>query len=177
MMPFFGAKRGSPIAAAFVEYMEQAIPKDLTADSVFHQAIAEWFSRRNDVRLLTAAEVGQVDAVNRPIGLAELFSDQDIKLSPAAYGLFVPASAILSRTNYEWFASLSDRDVLESDTALGRFLLITLGGRLPSAPESLITRDPPSNWIGFWQDPIGSFWGLKPILIGDNTRKNDYPKY
>lgn len=176
-MPFFGAKRGSPITAAFVEYMERMVRTDLTADSDFHQSIAEWFKRRTDVHLLSPAEVGQVDAAGRPIGLAELFSDQDIKLSPSAYGLLVPAEAILSRTNYEWFASLSDREVLDSDTALGHLLLITLGGRLPSAPESLITRDPPSNWIGFWQDPIGSFWGLKPILIGDHTLKNTYPKY
>jgi len=39
------------------------------------------------------------------------------------YGVYVPSCEILKRSKFEWFARLSVKQVLESDTIVGKLLL------------------------------------------------------
>jgi hypothetical protein len=38
--------------------------------------------------------------------------------------LYIPADEILKRNNYQWFARLSAKQALASDTTIGKYLLI-----------------------------------------------------
>jgi len=38
--------------------------------------------------------------------------------------LYIPADEILKRNNYNWFARLSAKQALDSDTTIGKYLLI-----------------------------------------------------
>jgi hypothetical protein len=39
-------------------------------------------------------------------------------------GLYIPADEILKRTAFQWFARLSAKQALASDTIIGKYLLI-----------------------------------------------------
>ena len=49
----------------------------------------------------------------------------DVELDSTAVGLYIPADEILRRTAFQWFARLSAKQALDSDTMIGKYLLIS----------------------------------------------------
>ena len=47
-----------------------------------------------------------------------------IKLNDEALGLYIPWNELINRTSLQWFVRLSPQQVLESDTIIGKQLLI-----------------------------------------------------
>jgi hypothetical protein len=43
--------------------------------------------------------------------------------------IYIPADEILKRTNYKWFARLSEKQALAADTLISKHLLVSLGQR------------------------------------------------
>ena len=72
-------------------------------------------------------------------------------------GILIPADEILSRTAYSWFARMSEKEALTSNTILGNYLLIS-SGECSEINDSNngkndieIVTNP--NWIPFWKIP------------------------
>jgi len=101
-------------------------------------------------------------------------SNNYLDLFPSVYGILIPANEILMRRNYEWFARMSTKQVLESDTILGNYILLS------TAPDSnqgiLEPLEVKPNWVGFWRTPLQDVYGLKPNFLGDNLIKEKYPR-
>ena len=48
-----------------------------------------------------------------------------LDLNINAYGLYIPHKDLLKRTAYNWFVYLNTKEVLESNTNVGKYLLIS----------------------------------------------------
>lgn len=74
-------------------------------------------------------------------------SQQYLDLYPDTYGIYIPAADILNRRHYEWFSRLSEKQVLESDTIIGKYLL--LSSVKPARGSVLEPLEIKPNWVGF----------------------------
>jgi hypothetical protein len=80
------------------------------------------------VSLIPAEELGAKTTTNKPVLLEELLSDVDIRLSPTSAGIYIPSCEILKRNKFQWFARLSPKQVLESNTLIGKYILAKASG-------------------------------------------------
>ena len=102
-----------------------------------------------------------------------------MNLCPDTYGVLIPADEILKRHKFEWFARLSEKQVLQSDTIIGNYILVAVAPGEPGILEPLepsMNRQVESHFVGFWKVPLDApVWSLKPNFLGDNMQKLPYP--
>jgi hypothetical protein len=106
-------------------------------------------------------------------------SNHYLDLYPGTYGILIPADEVLSRRNYEWFTRLSEKQVLESDTIIGNYLLLSIAPGKQGVLEPLtpiVNKEITNKFVGFWKVPSDApLWSLKPNFLGDNLQKIPYP--
>jgi len=176
-LQFMGATKETPVVMELIDFMERTISRDYTAASEFLGEFDRWSEarvRRGQIMLINGIEVGTKTIDEEPIKIENLLSSNYIKLYGTAYGIWIPANDILNRRYYEWFARMSAKQVLESNTIIGKYLLLA---NVPSGKEGLLVETKPKpNWVSFWKTPLGEpNWGLKPNFLGDNLLKLPYP--
>ena len=96
-----------------------------------------------------------------------------------AYGILIPSEEVLNRRKFEWFARLSEKEVLESDTIIGNFLLLSVSPEQQGFLEPLdpiVNKKIEKTFVGFWRTPQQDVYGLKPNFLGDNLQKVEYPR-
>ena len=59
-----------------------------------------------------------------PVYVDELIGSSFVNFKEDAIGIYIPWNEIINRTALQWFARLSPQQVLESDTIIGKNLLI-----------------------------------------------------
>jgi hypothetical protein len=114
------------------EYMEHLMAinnKDHTQDMDFTGETTLWWMAKqaatpNAVSIIPAEELGVKTTKNKPVLIEELLADNDVPISPTAAGIYIPEHEILKRSKFQWFARLSPKQVLESHTLIGKYLLI-----------------------------------------------------
>ena len=75
--------------------------------------------------MLTAYELVAKDIKGNQLTIEMLISNTFVELDSNAVGLYIPADEILRRTAFQWFARLSAKQALDSDTMIGKYLLIS----------------------------------------------------
>ena len=100
-------------------------------------------------------------------------SNYYLDLYTGTYGILIPSEEILNRRKYEWFARLSQKQVLESNTIIGNYLLLSIA---PEDKQGLLEPlEMTPNWVGFWKTPlINGLYGIKPFGLGNNMTKVSY---
>ena len=103
-----------------------------------------------------------------------LLSNDYIDFYAEAYGIYIPADEVLNRRHYEWFARMSQEQVLTGRVIICKYIL------LASAPDAKMgVIEPLKNkpdWVGFYRTSLGApNWGLKGQYLPDNTQKIPYP--
>ena len=100
-------------------------------------------------------------------------SQDYLNVYPQTYGILIPSDEILKRRKYEWFSRLSHKQVLQSNTIIGNYLLLS---NAPDNQEGILEPlEIRPNWVGFWKTPnYPGLYGLKPNFLGDNLLKKDY---
>jgi hypothetical protein len=174
---FMGAEKECPIVSDLINFMERTISSDYTSASVFLGDFDRWSEARiqsGKINLIDGIEVGTKTMDEEPIKIENLLSSNYIKLYPHAYGIWIPAKDILMRRQYEWFSRLSTKQVVESNTIIGKYMILA---NVPNAKEGMLVETKPKpNWVSFWKTPLGEpYWGLKPNFLGDNLLKMPYP--
>ena len=160
-----------------IDFMQRTISNDFTSQSQFLGDFDRWCEsriRKGKIQLISGIDVGVRNVDDEAILLEDLMSQHYLKLYQGTYGIWIPASEILSRRKYEWFARMSQKQVLESDTILGKYMLVynspdTVSGSLLEPMKNK------PNWVGFWKVPeYPGLYGLKPNFLGDNLSKITY---
>ena len=105
-------------------------------------------------------------------------SNDYLNLYRDLYGILIPADELISRRKYEWFVRMSERQVLESNTIIGNYILVVLGqggGNILEPLTPLINTEIKNEFVGFWRTPeYPGLYGLKPNFLGDNLLKQKY---
>ena len=84
----------------------------------------------------------------------------------------------MSRVKFEWFARMSPKQVLESDTIIGNYLLLSQTDEkgILEPLEPLTNKAIEQKFVGFWKLPLDApVYGLKQNFLGDNMTKLPYP--
>jgi hypothetical protein len=174
---FCGAPKENQTVKELIDFMQRIISTDYTAQSIFLGDFNRWCESRiqkGKITLVNGLDIGVKSTDETPVVIEDLMAQHYIKFYPGLYGIYIPMKEILKRIKYEWFARLSEKQVLESDTIIGKYMLLSIAPDYKRGIlEPLITKP---NWTAFWKTPnYPGLYGLKPNLLGNNLRKVPYP--
>ena len=169
-MRFMGAPKENETMKRMLDFMQRQMSADHTDEGRFLGELA--------MNLIDGKEVGVKTMDDKQVLVDDLFSENYIDLYTGAFGIWIPSSSILKRTNYEWFARLSAKQVLESDVILGKYILLASAPNVgkESVLRQVTTSDvnaPAPDWVGFYKTPLISdgVYGLNPSFLGDDVLK------
>lgn len=120
-----GCQKDCPLMDDYIQYLEHLVSTDYTAESIFEGNADRWLlTPRTGVNIIRPELTGCCDVDGNVVNIDRLIGNSYIDFSPAALGVYFPQQDILKRTDYQWFARLSARQAIESDTVMGKLLLI-----------------------------------------------------
>jgi hypothetical protein len=142
-----------------------------------------WCEKRiqgNEINLIDGVDIGTKTIDEKPILIDDLMSNQYLNLYKGTYGILIPANEVLKRHKFEWFARMSAKQVMESNTIIGNYLLLANApdaqGGILEPYEPTINKEIENKFVGFWRVPSGApLYMLKPNFLGDNLIKEKYP--
>ena len=176
---FSGAPKKCETWKRLIDFMERMISNDFTAESQFLGEVNRWCNariREGNIHKIDGIDIGIKTVDDRQILLDDLLSQHYLNIYPKAYGIYIPADEILKRNHYEWFARLSEKQVLDSNTIIGNYLLVTLGEGGRHILEPIVVRPSKDASVGFWKTPLyNGLYGAKPKFLGDNLTLMPYP--
>ena len=123
---FLACQKGNSTMDMYIEYLQRMISEDYTAESVFNGDICEWFAAQKDNNITTigASMLGVIDTEGKAVTVERLAGNSYVSLYPEACGVYFPAHEILHRTAFQWLARLSPAQMLNSDTMMGKTILV-----------------------------------------------------
>jgi|TARA_B110000114_G_C15097221_1_gene402315 hypothetical protein len=175
---FCGCKKGNKTIKELVNFIERIISNDTTAEIKFTGDFSRWCMSRvlkKQMQLIDGTYTGTKTSSNHPILIENLLSSEFIELNKLAYGIYIMHDELKKRSRYNWFLKLSQQEVLESNTIIGKYILITNAPDSHKAPESQTHYNVENKkWIGFWTTPLfKKLYGLKPMFLGDNIPREN----
>jgi hypothetical protein len=176
---FMGAHKECPILEELIEFMTRTISTDSTGQQAFLGEWNRWIESRvkkGKINMVDGTLIGTKTIDEQPVLLDDLMSNNYLSIYKKTYGIYIPGCEILKRRKYEWFARLSPKQALESNTIIGKYLMLA---SRPNAKELTIDKNEkmsPTNsnsWISYWQVPSGfGLWGQKPNYLGNHMLQN-----
>lgn len=109
-------------------YLEQLVSNDYTNEMDFTGETDKWLYKEilnKNVMIVDGKKFGTKTVNNEPVIIDELISDSEINIDKSTYGVYIPQNEILQRTNFQWFARQSPEQVLESNTMIGKYILLS----------------------------------------------------
>jgi hypothetical protein len=176
-MNFMGAPKGCAVVGELVDFIERTMKKDYTAAAEFLGEFDRWCEyrvRKNQIIKIDGKLIGTKDMNDKMVLIDDLMSNEYIDFYVESYGIYIPADEVLSRRHYEWFARMSQEQVLQGRVIICKYILLATA---PDAKMGVIEpmKNKP-NWVGFWSTPLGEpLYGMKPIFLPDDTLKIPYP--
>ena len=125
---FMGCLKESMMMLAYTHYLESVISQDFVDESTIVGAYGRWCYEKSllgEVGIIPADKLGIKDAEGASITIDRLIQNTFVHLTGDVLGMYIPVDDIINRTAYNWFARLSAKQVLQSDTTIGKYLLIT----------------------------------------------------
>jgi hypothetical protein len=174
---FCGAPKKCEMVKMLCDFIQRTMSHDYTAENKFVGNFDRWCEKRiknREINLIDGIDIGTKTIDEKPILIDDLMSNQYLNLYKGTYGILIPADEVLKRNKYEWFARMSAKQVMESNTIIGNYLLL---GNAPDAEQGILEPlEMKPNWVGFWKTPdYPGLYGLKPNFLGDNLIKLPYP--
>lgn len=175
---FCGAPKNNATVGKLIDFIQRTISTDSTAESEFLGVFNRWCNARiktGEIHMINGVNLGTKTADEQQITVEDLMANNYLNLYKGAYGIWIPSDEILKRIKYEWFARLSSKQVLESNTILGNYFLVNMGeGGNILEP---LKNNQASKMVGFWKVPSSApYYGLKPNMLGDNVTKLRHPE-
>jgi len=178
---FSGSPKENETLKQLIDFMQRIISTDYTAESVFLGDFNRWCEKRirnGEINFIDGQKIGIKKIDDNPILVEDLMSNEYLNLYRELYGILIPADELISRRKYEWFVRMSERQVLESNTIIGNYILVVLGqggGNILEPLTPLVNREIKDEFVGFWRTPeYPGLYGLKPNFLGDNLLKQKY---
>lgn len=182
-LSFCGAPKECETVKELCNYIQYTSSHDYTSDIKFLGGYDVWCKHKVDkgkINLIDGVDIGTKTIDDKQITVDDLLSNNYLHLYQGAYGILIPAYEILNRTKYEWFARLSPKQVLESDTIIGNYLLLSLvpgdNTGLLKPLEPLTNKAIENEFVGFWKTPLQDVYGLKPNFLGNNMSRVEYSR-
>jgi hypothetical protein len=135
-MYFMGANRKCPIVKELVDYLKiQNNQSHFSREHEFLGSTSQFLLKminEKKINLLGGELIGVKTTGRKPILLEDLMEENFLDLHPNCYGVFIPNDEILSRTKYQWFASLSEHEILNSNIIISKLIKISMVDNNPA---------------------------------------------
>lgn len=121
-----GCNIGNPQMKEFIKHLEILNSKDFTADVEFLGINHLWLQDKVNDKLINSVsgyELGIKQECGKIVNINDLTGSSFINLDNNAVGLYIPWNELIQRTNLQWFVRLSPKQVLQSNTMIGKYLL------------------------------------------------------
>jgi hypothetical protein len=179
---FCGAPKKCETVKMACDFIQRTMSTDYTAESKFLGSFDRWCQKRiqsREINMIDGVEIGTKTIDEKPIIIDDLMSNQYLNLYKGTYGILIPADEVLKRKNYEWFARLSAKQAMQSNTIIGSYLLLANApdakGGILEPYETIANKEIEDKFVGFWKTPdFPGLYGLKPNFLGDNLIKVPY---
>lgn len=175
---FCGAPKECETVAELCNHIQIVLSNDHTAESKFLGEYDRWCKQKiekGQINMIEGVEIGTKTVNEDPIILDDLMSNHYLNLYKGTYGILIPSQEILNRVKFEWFARLSAKQVVESDTIIGNYFLLSIGPQEEQGILEPLEVDD-RKFVGFWKIPSSApYYGLKPNFLGDNLSRLKYP--
>jgi hypothetical protein len=176
-MGFMGAKKENETLKKLINFMEQTISDDYTAETKFLGEFDKWCNEKivkGKMRLIPGTDIGTKTVDDEPVTVETLLGDDYIHFYGKMYGIWIPDKMILKRRHYEWFARSSPEQILQSQFILAKYFVLALAPDSHNGViEPLENADP--KWVGFWKVPLTNgtlnVFNVKPMGLGNNIPK------
>lgn len=175
-LSFCGAPKECETIKKLCDFIQRIMSRDFTAESVFLGDFNRWCEARirsGEINLINGLEIGTKTTDEKQILVDDLMSNNYLDLYKGTHGILIPSEELLKRVSFEWFTRMSAKQVLESNTIIGNYLLLS---NAPDCERGILEPlEMKPNWVGFWKTPdYPGLYGLKPNFIGDNLIKQSY---
>lgn len=175
---FMGAPKKNHYINTFYNYVDHIVSQDKTYNKKITGKIEEYLNGllvNNQINLISGIDIGVMTNKETPIYIDDLLSSNYLNIDNSSiYGIWIPSDQILSRPKFQWFASLSEEQLINSNLILCKYMMLS---KIPkykteihadSVANNRITSD--TNLVSFWKTPLfNGLYGLKPIHLGDNV--------
>ena len=121
-----GCKKENASMQEMVKQIEILISTDYTDEMEFQakiNSICNKFLFEHKAELIGGSEIGVKTTRGEPVVIDDLLGNTYIQFKKNIYGVYIPADDILKRSKFEWFARMNIKQVLDSDTIVGKLLL------------------------------------------------------
>jgi hypothetical protein len=112
-----------------VGYLESLNSKDYTSEQDVLGQVDRWLYQKslsNSIQVVPACRVGVTDKHKKLVGVEGLLGSSYVDYCDCLAGIWIPSGEILRRNKYSWFARMSHEQIFDSNTELGRRLLVSL---------------------------------------------------
>jgi len=180
-LSFCGAPKDCETVRELCNFIQRTASHDYTADTKFLGDYDKWSKERihsGKINMIEGVEIGTKTIDEKQIIVDDLMSNNYLDLYQGTYGILIPSEEILSRHKFEWFARLSPKQVMESDTIIGNYILLSQTNEkgLLEPLEPMTNKAVENKFVGFWKIPSAApNYGLKPNFLGNNLQKISYP--
>jgi hypothetical protein len=177
---FCGAPKECETVRELCNFIQRTASHDYTADTKFLGEYDKWSKERihsGKINMIEGVEIGTKTVDEKQIIVDDLMSNNYLDLYQGTYGILIPSEEILSRNKFEWFARLSPKQVMESDTIIGNYILLSQTDEkgILEPMEPITNKAVENRFVGFWKTPgYPGLYGLKPNFLGDNLQKAPY---
>ena len=111
------------------KHLEILVNSDNTYSSKLEGQVTNWLYNKaegGEINYIDGKFLGTRDSKNKNIDLSSLLGSTYLDLNINTYGLYIPhKELLLKRSAYSWFVYLNTKEVLESNTNIGKYLLIS----------------------------------------------------
>ena len=122
-----GCVKENPAMLELIHYIEIMVSQDYTNEPLFDGNISRKcfeLVANNKAHTICGGMLGVKSKMGGPILLDDLMGSTYINFMSNANGVYIPEYELLKRTKFEWFLRLSQEQVLESNTIIGKLLLV-----------------------------------------------------
>jgi hypothetical protein len=109
----------------FILYLENLYTNNYTNSIVFENVINDWFLKnKENLVVISSKLLGVKDNYDNIVNIDRLLGSSFIEFNSNRYGIYIPSDELLKRIHYNWFVYLNINEVLNSDTQIGKYILI-----------------------------------------------------
>ena len=180
-LSFCGAPKECETVRELCNFIQRTASHDYTADTKFLGDYDKWSKEgihSGKINMIEGVEIGTKTVDEKQIIVDDLMSNHYLDLYQGTYGILIPSEEILNRKKFEWFARMSPKQVMESDTIIGNYILLsqTEEKGILEPMEPITNKAVEQKYVSFWRTPLQDVWGLKPNFLGNNLMKVDYAR-
>ena len=123
-----GCTKECPTMKKLIKHTEVIYGTNFTSSAEFEDLLSKWLlkcAENDEINVIDGRYIGTKDTNNAMINLEELMGSTFIDLDSKAYGLYIPSVELLRRSKYNWFCKLNSKEVLQANTIISKYLLIS----------------------------------------------------